>query len=432
MTAQHDLDRELTALLREGPTELPNESFDAVRDRTEQTRQRVILGPWRLPEMNKILTAGLAAAAVVVVLLVGAQFFRSPSGGVGTDDPTASPTSQPVRGQFTYSVGFGNVLAVEMDASSDGSSLSGTAIVSSDSETLYTVQLQCLRRFDDQTWVLAGAITPQPEGAGVTTWTAVVVRDGSPQSVDIVGEPAAAADDCEEFLTHVPRADGIHFEPMIEGGITLPPDSPATPEPSPTPDGFLPEGPFVWSDPAVEPAPFDGGPLITVTIPASGWTSDGALMKGDEVDNLPEAAMLVMPTRADVYVYGDPCRYESTRPDTPATTVDEIAAALAAQPSRDASAPVDVTVDGYAGKFITLHVPDDASPDDCEGAEYASFYVEGDEEPGRYHQGGGQVDDFWILDVDGAIVIIDAMYRPDSQADLVDEMRSIAESATFD
>ena len=64
MTAHNDLDRQLNDFLRDGPTELPYESFDAVRDRTEQTGQRVVIGPWRLPEMNKILTIGLAAAFI--------------------------------------------------------------------------------------------------------------------------------------------------------------------------------------------------------------------------------------------------------------------------------------------------------------------------------------------------------------------------------
>ena len=96
MTAQHDLDRELNAFLREGPEEFPYESFDAVRDRAEQTRQRVVIGPWRLPEMNKILAFGLGtAAAVVVVLLVGAQLFgRSDGTNIG-GGPTVSPTAEP-------------------------------------------------------------------------------------------------------------------------------------------------------------------------------------------------------------------------------------------------------------------------------------------------------------------------------------------------
>lgn len=41
-------------------------------------------------------------------------------------------------------------------------------------------------------------------------------------------------------------------------------------------------------------------------------------------------------------------------------TVDEFVAALSAQASRDASEPVDITIDGYTGKAITLHIPDDA------------------------------------------------------------------------
>ena len=103
MTAHNDLDRQLTDFLRDGPDELPYQSFDAVRDRTEQTGQRVVIGPWRFPEMNRIVTIGLGAAAVVVLLFVGAQLFGSPSGGTGapggeptaTADPTASPEPSP-------------------------------------------------------------------------------------------------------------------------------------------------------------------------------------------------------------------------------------------------------------------------------------------------------------------------------------------------
>ena len=42
MNAPHDLDRQLSAFLADGPTELPDPSFDAVRDRMETTRQRVV------------------------------------------------------------------------------------------------------------------------------------------------------------------------------------------------------------------------------------------------------------------------------------------------------------------------------------------------------------------------------------------------------
>ena len=90
MTAHHDLDRQLNDFLRDGPTELPYQSFDAVRDRTEQTGQRVVIGPWRLPEMNKIVTIGLGTAAVVVLLFLGYQYLGSSNTG-GPGGPTATP-----------------------------------------------------------------------------------------------------------------------------------------------------------------------------------------------------------------------------------------------------------------------------------------------------------------------------------------------------
>ena len=100
MTARNDLDRQLNDFLRDGPEELPYQSFDAIRDHTETTRQRVVIGPWRLPDMNKIVTIGLGAAAVLVLVFVGAQLFGSANGGIGsqvtsTPEPSPSPTATP-------------------------------------------------------------------------------------------------------------------------------------------------------------------------------------------------------------------------------------------------------------------------------------------------------------------------------------------------
>lgn len=226
----------------------------------------------------------------------------------------------------------------------------------------------------------------------------------------------------------------------------------ATAEPSPTPQSSvakpsrpaeiaLPVGPFAWVDPAATEQPywfepeFDDGPPITVTIPAPGWvfTDSFNLLQGDEVHGLNESKFIWTSTTHAVLVYGDPCQWESSAPETPATTVEEIAAALTAQPSRDASDPVDVTIGGYAAQRVTLHVPDDAVFTDCDRGQFASFTLEGfGEGPWRSHDGPGQIDTFWIVDVDGAIVIIDAMYRHDTPAERVEEMRSIAESAAFE
>jgi hypothetical protein len=227
------------------------------------------------------------------------------------------------------------------------------------------------------------------------------------------------------------------------GGLGADPTPTATPEPTPTPvpsvaeptssaDAFLPEGPFMVVDVG---APADA-PRITVTIPAPGWTSIsdfGGLTKGPDDAELPQSAMLLWawPVGTAFDVYGDPCQWQSTTPDTPATTVDEIAAALAAQASRDASDPVDVNINGYTGKKVTLHVPNDAVFEDCDDTSFATYGVAGTSNPNRTQQAPGQIDEIWILNVNGAIAIIDACYGPETPTALIDEMRAIAESAEF-
>ena len=82
MTAPRDPDRLIHAFLMEGQTELADQVYDAVRANIEQKRQRVVIGPWRMPDiMNKLVPIGLGAAAVVAVLVVGTQLVGSPAGG---------------------------------------------------------------------------------------------------------------------------------------------------------------------------------------------------------------------------------------------------------------------------------------------------------------------------------------------------------------
>jgi hypothetical protein len=167
-------------------------------------------------------------------------------------------------------------------------------------------------------------------------------------------------------------------------------------------------------------------------------------------DNFWESAIIYTSTTGGILVYDDACLREHPVANSPARTAAEVAAALAAQPGRGASVPEDVTVGGYPGMMVTLHVPDDlaispvtepdgftyASFDDCRQGEYSSYTLEGLDGVGagswRWHQGPGQIDTFWIVEVDGAIVIIDAMYRADTPAERIEEMRAIVESATFE
>jgi hypothetical protein len=271
-----------------------------------------------------------------------------------------------------------------------------------------------------------------------------------------IGFAAATAVVAAVIIVGLSLSDG---GPFIGGDPSVSPSAPPSVAPSEAPasvegsaEAFLREGPFVWVVPATASGPRTDLPMITVTIPASGWTCDAGgyqacvLYQGGGLDTLgapdgrlPESAFLATVTTAGIHVYEDACQVEYDLPDPPAATAAEIAAALAAQPSRDASDPVDVMVGGYPGREVTLRVPDDLGYTD-EGFTdcfhgYASYTLGDHDAPGtlptRWHQGPGQIDTFWIVDVDGAIVIIDAMYRADTSAERIEEMRVIAESATF-
>jgi hypothetical protein len=202
----------------------------------------------------------------------------------------------------------------------------------------------------------------------------------------------------------------------------------ATPSPTAEPTAAATTAPrsFVLSLP--------GDPVaVNVTIPANGWSGDpsgGVLFSDLDADPPNGAGIITFVEDGGYRVYGDPCQWSATLPDTPATTVDELVEALSVQASRDASAPVDITLDGYAGKSITLHVPDDADFTQCDDGLFSSWGSR-DEDPSRYHQGPGQIDKLWIVDVDGHLVVIDGAYYAGTPQDVVDEMDAIVESATF-
>jgi len=241
-----------------------------------------------------------------------------------------------------------------------------------------------------------------------------------------------------------PAPGGVGAAPPSSPTPTLAPTTPApTPDATPLPTARfgLPEGPFVVNG-------TDDPVQVTVNIASSGWVplrELDAVNKNDDGLDPPDYAGGVLaawawPAGTGINVYADPCQWLTTSPETPATTPDEIAAAFAAQALTEATAPVDVTVGGFAGKAITLRVP--MSYDlpgatreekfaDCDNDVYAFYGVEGESGEARNAQGAGQVDELWILDVDGSIVILDAAYSPATPAELVEELRTLAESATF-
>ncbi len=91
--------------------------------------------------------------------------------------------------------------------------------------------------------------------------------------------------------------------------------APSEAAPSAAADRSLPEGPFLWFDPAAPLDPQDDGPPITVTIPASGWTftDSSILWKGDEVDNLRSQRFSGPPPRMASWSTGIPVTGKTPR-----------------------------------------------------------------------------------------------------------------------
>jgi len=67
---------------------------------------------------------------------------------------------------------------------------------------------------------------------------------------------------------------------------------------------------------------------------------------------------------------------------------------------------------------------------DCDEDTFAFGFKAGDTD--WIGGGAGQIDELWILDVNGSIVILDAFFSLATPADLVEETRTLAESATFE
>lgn len=225
MTAPRDPDRLIHAFLLDGAEQIDDQVYDAVRASIDQQRQRVVIGPWRMPDMNKLVPIALGAVAVVAVLFLGSQFLGTAGGTGGA--PSASPGTPgtPVGGTIEYTLdGLPTTTAV--DAVADGASVSGTAVTTSAAGS-HTVQVECAVR-DGDTWAFGGTTdetTIIGEQAGA--WSAVVVKDGSPQRVGIwLSDDKVAGVDCAGWLgpLGIANIDAENFTPVESGELVPPPD----------------------------------------------------------------------------------------------------------------------------------------------------------------------------------------------------------------
>jgi hypothetical protein len=94
MNEHRDPDRLIHDFVLEGADRLHDRVYDTVRAEVDRTRQRVVIGPWRVPDMSKLVPLGLGAAAAVVVAFGALQQLAPARGGVA-GAPSVAPPAAP-------------------------------------------------------------------------------------------------------------------------------------------------------------------------------------------------------------------------------------------------------------------------------------------------------------------------------------------------
>ena len=167
---------------------------------------------------------GLFVSALLVVGCAAATGSAAPA-------PSAAASASQ-SGSFGGSVQFkydGQPTTTTVDAVSDGTSVSGTAVTEVGGKT-HTVQLGCAAKVGDM-WAVAGKTEKSDvEGGRAGDWSAVIVKPGSPAKIGIwVSDDPSTAADCKAWLTGIDFAtldDGL-FDPAESGTLT-PPTLPAS------------------------------------------------------------------------------------------------------------------------------------------------------------------------------------------------------------
>jgi hypothetical protein len=190
----------------------------------------------------------------------------------------------------------------------------------------------------------------------------------------------------------------------------------------------LEPGPY-FIDPDDDPST----PLrVLYTIPSDGWSQwIGAFKEGEA----PAGGLVGISITTVTNLVADGCRDLDPADPPVGPSIDDLATALTEfPPFKVAEPPSAVTVYGYEGTHLALIVPDsppqadDGRWPDCQGGELTSWISPGLSYAFHGYTGPGQVEEFWILDVDGSRLVIAAMRTPDAPRKLVAEMRDVLDS----
>jgi hypothetical protein len=157
-------------------------------------------------------------------------------------------------------------------------------------------------------------------------------------------------------------------------------------------------------------------PLQVVFTVPSGWFKGNVPFAVWESDTNSSVGF-----QAPDNVFKDACDPAAgTQEPSVGPTVDDLVAALAGMRNIVASAPVDVTLGGYAGKQIDLTADPALSCGELAIWDYAEVTVPG---PGE-----GASDRLWIVDADGTRLVVIARTRAEAPPDVQAELEAVVNS----
>lgn len=169
--------------------------------------------------MNTYAKLIATAAVVLVVAIVGYQFLPGGSGSSGTNATSSPSPALLARGTFESHGG-----AVELEATGEGSGVTGIMTVSVSEGDPWVVDLQCARTTPDGLIAIGGDATESTyDYAPKGTRVAIILQRGSPvEAVFWFEHPDPAQASCPAFLESVADDVADHLEP-IEGTVQLGP-----------------------------------------------------------------------------------------------------------------------------------------------------------------------------------------------------------------
>ena len=220
--------------------------------------------------------------------------------------------------------------------------------------------------------------------------------------------------------------------------INLLPGSPAPGSgPTPTPEPAAVE-PATSSLPELGDGPLDagrylidGGALpfdLTVAVP-SGWSSSsGWVAIGPHGNREPDGLAIRFYPTVDNLAANPLRSTDGVLDPPPGPTVDDLVQAIVTHPAWTATEPTDITIDGYSGQLVQFAIPMDVEmPTDNR------FYLVLDAGGGGiWGWAPGQTFDWYIVDVNGERIVVDAFHYPDTSEEDLAAQRAVVESIQFD